>query len=173
MSASIIYEKFFRRCAELLSDDGVMLVHSIGRSNGPGVTSPWITKYIFPGGYIPACPRSSPQSRRAGLLVATSKSAAALCGNAEGLARTIHGAAGRGRRLYDERFARMWEFYLAASEMSFRKQNLMNFQVQLTRRQGVVRSPVTISLVKKQGCAGLSSARSRGCGWPANEPKNG
>jgi len=41
-------------------------------------------------------------------------------------------------RLYDERFARMWEFYLASSEMSFRKQNLMNFQIQLSKRQGVV-----------------------------------
>src|ERR1700688_5308640 len=48
------YEKYFRRCAELLTDDGVMMLHSIGRSHGPDVTSPWISKYIFPGGYIPA-----------------------------------------------------------------------------------------------------------------------
>src|SRR5581483_2252608 len=48
------YETYFKRCAELLTEDGVMLLHSIGRSSGPDVTSPWITKYIFPGGYIPA-----------------------------------------------------------------------------------------------------------------------
>src|SRR5260221_4603234 len=48
------YETYFRRCAELLTDDGVMLLHSIGRSDGPDGTSPWVTKYIFPGGYVPA-----------------------------------------------------------------------------------------------------------------------
>src|SRR3984957_7416083 len=47
-------EKYFRRCAELLTDDGVMMLHLIGRSDGPDVTNPWISKYIFPGGYIPA-----------------------------------------------------------------------------------------------------------------------
>jgi len=63
------YEKFFRRCAELLSDDGVMVLHSIGRSTGPDVTSPWITKYIFPGGYIPAVSEVIPAIEHAGLLV--------------------------------------------------------------------------------------------------------
>lgn len=48
------YETYFKRCAELLSNDGVSLLHSVGRSTGPDVTSPWITKYVFPGGYIPA-----------------------------------------------------------------------------------------------------------------------
>jgi len=133
------YETYFRRCAELLTDDGVMLLHSIGRSSGPDVTSPWITKYIFPGGYIPAVSEVIPAIERAGLLVC----------DVEILrlhyAKTLR--AWRERfmarheeavRLYDERFARMWEFYLACSEMAFRKQNLMVFQIQLTKRQGVV-----------------------------------
>ncbi len=133
------YETYFRRCAELLSDDGVMVLHSIGRSTGPDVTSPWVTKYIFPGGYIPAVSEVIPAIEKAGLLVCDIEILRLH------YAETLH--AWRERfmarreeavRLYDERFARMWEFYLAASEMSFRKQNLMNFQIQLTKRQGVV-----------------------------------
>ena len=63
------YDAFFRKCAELLADDGVMLLHSIGRSEGPDVTNPWIAKYIFPGGYIPALSEVLPAIERAGLLV--------------------------------------------------------------------------------------------------------
>ena len=63
------YETYFRRCAELLTDDGVMVLHSIGRSDGPDVTNPWIAKYIFPGGYIPALSEVIPAIERAGLLV--------------------------------------------------------------------------------------------------------
>ena len=63
------YDAFFRKCAELLADDGVMLLHSIGRSEGPNVTNPWIAKYIFPGGYIPALSEVLPAIERAGLLV--------------------------------------------------------------------------------------------------------
>ena len=133
------YETFFRRCAELLSDDGVMVLHSIGRSTGPDVTSPWITKYIFPGGYIPALSEVVPAIEKAGLLVCDIEilrlhyADTLKAWRDRFMARREEAV-----RLYDERFARMWEFYLAASEMSFRKQNLMNFQIQLTRRQGIV-----------------------------------
>ena len=133
------YETFFRRCAELLSDDGVMVLHSIGRSTGPDVTSPWITKYIFPGGYIPALSEVIPAIEKAGLLVCDIEilrlhyAETLKAWRDRFMARREEAV-----RLYDERFARMWEFYLAASEMSFRKQNLMNFQIQLTRRQGIV-----------------------------------
>jgi cyclopropane-fatty-acyl-phospholipid synthase len=136
------YEKFFRRCAELLSDDGVLVLHSIGRSTGPDVTSPWITKYIFPGGYIPAVSEVLPAIERAGLLVCDIEilrlhyAETLKAWRERFMARREEAV-----RLYDERFARMWEFYLAGSEMSFRKQNLMNFQIQLTKRQGVV--PIT------------------------------
>jgi len=63
------YDAFFRKCAELLTKDGVMVLHSIGRSEGPGITNPWIAKYIFPGGYIPALSEVLPAIERAGLLV--------------------------------------------------------------------------------------------------------
>jgi cyclopropane-fatty-acyl-phospholipid synthase len=143
------YETYFRRCAELLTDDGVMMLHSIGRSDGPDATNPWIAKYIFPGGYVPALSEVIPAIERAGLLVC----------DIEVLrlhyAETLKAWRGRfmARReeavqLYDERFARMWEFYLASSEMSFRKQNLMNFQIQLTKRQGVV--PMTRDYIVRE-----------------------
>ena len=133
------YETYFRRCAELLTDDGVMLLHSIGRSTGPDVTSPWITKYIFPGGYIPAVSEVMPAIERAGLLVCDIE--ILLLHYAETLKAWRERFMARREeavRLYDERFARMWEFYLACSEMAFRKQNLMVMQIQLTKRQGVV-----------------------------------
>ncbi len=92
------YETFFKRCAELLTDDGVMMLHSIGRSTGPDVTSPWITKYIFPGGYIPALSEVFPAIERAGLSGMRYRNpAAALRGNGESLARALHGAARRSR----------------------------------------------------------------------------
>lgn len=136
------YDTYFRRCAELLTDDGVLLLHSIGRSEGPGFTNPWIAKYIFPGGYLPALSEVLPAIERAGLLVCDIEILRLH------YAETLKAWRERflahreeAERLYDARFVRMWEFYLAASEMSFRKQNTMVFQIQLTRRQGVV--PIT------------------------------
>src|SRR5207247_441559 len=63
------YDDFFQKCASMLDRDGVMLLHSIGRSEGPSITNPWIAKYIFPGGYIPALSEVLPAVERAGLLV--------------------------------------------------------------------------------------------------------
>src|SRR4030081_3302020 len=133
------YETYFRRCAELLTDDGVIVLHSIGRSDGPDVTNPWIAKYIFPGGYIPALSEVVPAIERAGLLVCDIEilrlhyAETLKAWRERFMARREEAV-----RLYDERFARMWEFYLAAAEMSFRKQNTMNFQIQLAKHQGVV-----------------------------------
>jgi len=133
------YHAFFRKCAELLNDDGVMLLHSIGRSEGPNVTNPWIAKYIFPGGYIPALSEVIPAVEQAGLLVTDLEvlrlhyAETLRHWRARFLAHREEVA-----RLYDARFARMWEFYLAASEMAFREQAMMVFQLQLAKRQGVV-----------------------------------
>jgi cyclopropane-fatty-acyl-phospholipid synthase len=133
------YDTFFRKCAELLDDDGVFLLHSIGRSGSPSVTNPWIAKYIFPGGYIPALSEILSPVQRAGLTVT----------DVEVL--QLHYAytlkAWRERflahreeveRLYDARFVRMWEFYLASSEMAFRESDMVVFQVQMAKRKGVV-----------------------------------
>jgi cyclopropane-fatty-acyl-phospholipid synthase len=143
------YETYFRRCAELLTDDGVMVLHSIGRSDGPDATNPWIAKYIFPGGYIPALSEVMPAIERAGLLVCDIEilrlhyAETLKAWRERFMARREEAV-----RLYDERFARMWEFYLASSEMSFRKQNLMNFQIQFTKRQGIV--PMTRDYMSRE-----------------------
>jgi cyclopropane-fatty-acyl-phospholipid synthase len=136
------YETFFNKCAKLLDRDGVMVLHSICRSEGPNVTNPWIAKYIFPGGYIPSLSEVVPVIERSGLLV-TDIEILRLH-----YAETLK--AWRERflahrteveRIYDRRFVRMWEFYLASSEMAFREQNMMVMQIQLAKRQGV--TPMT------------------------------
>lgn len=142
------YDTFFRKCAELLDDKGVMVLHSIGRSEGPGITNPWVAKYIFPGGYIPAVSEVLPAIERAGFLVTDIE--ILRLHYAETLKHWRHRFLAHREeveKLYDERFVRMWEFYLAASEMSFRKQNMMNFQIQLTKRQDVV--PMTRDYIRR------------------------
>jgi cyclopropane-fatty-acyl-phospholipid synthase len=136
------YDAFFKKCAQLLADDGVMVLHSIGRSEGPSATNPWISKYIFPGGYIPALSEVLPFVEKAGLLVTDIEIlrlhyAETLKAWRERFLAHREDA----ERIYDRRFVRMWEFYLAASEMSFREQNMMNFQIQITKKQGV--TPMT------------------------------
>src|SRR6266511_4060626 len=115
------YDAFFGKCSSLLDEHGIMLLHSIGRSEGPNVTNPWIAKYIFPGGYIPALSEVLPAVERAGLLV-TDVELLRLH-----YAETLKSWRERflahrdeAERLYDARFARMWEFYLAA-ECHFRR----------------------------------------------------
>jgi cyclopropane-fatty-acyl-phospholipid synthase len=143
------YDTFFKRCAELLTDDGVMMLHSIGRSTGPDVTSPWITRYIFPGGYIPALSEVFPAIERAGLLVCdTEVLRLHYADTLKAWRERFMARREEAVQLYDERFARMWEFYLAASEMAFRKQNMMNFQIQLAKRQDVV--PMTRDYVVRE-----------------------
>jgi len=133
------YDRFFRKCDELLADDGVFLLHTIGRSGQPGVTNPWIAKYIFPGGYIPALSEVLPAIQRTRLMV-TDIEILQLH-----YAETLK--AWRQRflahheeveRLYDARFVRMWEFYLASSEMAFRESDMVVFQIQMARRKGTV-----------------------------------
>ena len=143
------YEAFFRKCAALMEEDGVMVLHSIGRSEGPNVTNPWIAKYIFPGGYIPALSEVLPAIERAGLL--TTDIEILRLHYAETLKAwrerfLAHREAVE--KLYDARFVRMWEFYLAAAEMAFREQDMMVFQVQLTKRQGVV--PITRDYIARE-----------------------
>jgi cyclopropane-fatty-acyl-phospholipid synthase len=143
------YEAYFRRCAELLTDDGVMMLHTIGRSDPPDATNPWIAKYIFPGGYIPALSEVIPVIEKVGLLVCDIEILRLhYAETLKAWRERFMAQRGEAVRLYDERFARMWEFYLAASEMSFRKQNLMNLQIQITKRQGVV--PMTRDYIGRE-----------------------
>jgi cyclopropane-fatty-acyl-phospholipid synthase len=133
------YDTYFRKCVQLLGDDGVFLLHTIGRSSSPAVTNPWIAKYIFPGGYIPALSEVLPAIERARLVV-TDVEILQLH-----YAETLKAWRARflahreeAERLYDERFVRMWEFYLASSEMAFRESDMVVFQIQMAKRKGVV-----------------------------------
>jgi cyclopropane-fatty-acyl-phospholipid synthase len=143
------YDAFFRQCAKVLNDDGVIVLHSIGRSEGPSTTNPWIAKYIFPGGYIPALSEVLPAIERAGLLV-TDIEILRLH-----YAETLKNWRARfmahreeAERIYDPRFVRMWEFYLASSEMAFREQALCVTQIQMTKRQDVV--PITRDYIARE-----------------------
>jgi cyclopropane-fatty-acyl-phospholipid synthase len=143
------YDAFFRKCAKLLAPDGVMVLHSIGRPEGPNVTNPWIAKYIFPGGYIPAISEVVPAIERSGLLISDIEILRLH------YAETLRNWRERflahreeAERLYDARFVRMWEFYLAASEMAFREQQMMVMQIQITRRQDIV--PLTRDYIARE-----------------------
>jgi cyclopropane-fatty-acyl-phospholipid synthase len=133
------YETFFRRCHALLAPDGVMLLHTIGQSDGPNIPSPWLTKYIFPGGYLPALSEMLPAIERSGLIVSDIEvlrlhyASTLRRWRQRFMARRDEAAA-----LYDDRFCRMWEFYLASCEAAFHYQNVAVFQVQLVRRQTAV-----------------------------------
>jgi cyclopropane-fatty-acyl-phospholipid synthase len=132
------YDAFFAKCERLLAGDGLMLLHTIGRSSPPGITNPWIAKYIFPGGYIPALSEVVPAVERAGLIVTDIE--VLQLHYAETLkAWRERFLAHRDEavKLYDQRFVRMWEFYLACSEMAFREADMVVFQIQMAKRKGV------------------------------------
>jgi len=136
------YRAFFDVVKRCLAPDGVALIHTIGRSDGPGTTNAWLAKYIFPGGYSPALSEVLPAIERSGLF-ATDIEVLRLH-----YAETLRHwrrrfAANRDTiaALYDERFCRMFEVYLAGSEIAFRRQGIVNFQLQLTR--GVSAVPLT------------------------------
>ena len=143
------YDTFFSKCAELLADDGVMLLHTIGRSSRPGITNPWIAKYIFPGGYIPALSEVLPAIERAQLIVTDVEIlqlhyAETLKAWRERFLAHREEAV----RLYDQRFVRMWEFYLACSEMAFREGDMVVFQIQMAKRKGLM--PATRDYIARE-----------------------
>ncbi|HSR54824.1 MAG TPA: cyclopropane-fatty-acyl-phospholipid synthase family protein [Alphaproteobacteria bacterium] len=133
------YPVFFRKVHELLADDGVALLHSIGRADGPGSTNPWVRKYIFPGGYCPALSEVLPAAEKQ-LLYVTDIEILRLH-----YAKTLREWRHRFmenrdkvKALYDERFCRMWEFYLSGAEVAFRNEFQMVFQMQMTKDQEAV-----------------------------------
>jgi cyclopropane-fatty-acyl-phospholipid synthase len=143
------YDAFFRVVQRCLAHDGVALLHTIGRSDGPASTNRWLAKYIFPGGYSPALSEVVPPVERAGLIV-TDVEILRLH-----YAQTLRHwrrrfAANRDAisALYDERFCRMFEFYLAGSELAFRRMGHVNFQIQLVRDQTAL--PFTRDYIMEQ-----------------------
>ncbi|MEG3150574.1 cyclopropane-fatty-acyl-phospholipid synthase family protein [Sphingomonas sp. ZT3P38] len=128
------YKTFFRQCRNLLSEDGVMLLHTIGRMGGPGVTDSFTTKYIFPGGYNPALSEIARGYEGSKLIptdVEVLRVHYALTID-QWYDRTV-AAKDAIVALYDERFYRMWTFYLAGAAAAFRTGGMVNYQVQLAR----------------------------------------
>jgi len=128
------FDRFFRDCAGMLADDGVMLLHTIGRMGGPGSTDAFTRKYIFPGGYIPALSETLAASERYRLIasdVETLRLHYALTLR-EWYKRCIEHRDAI-IALYDERFFRMWTFYLAGATAAFENGGMCNYQIQFTR----------------------------------------
>ncbi len=133
------FDEFFGKVRSLLKDDGVMVLHAIGRSDGPGATNPWIKKYIFPGGYIPSVSEVMAAIERCGLYVTDTEILRLhYADTLKAWRERFLAHREEAKALYDERFCRMWEFYLAGSEVSFRVYGHMVFQIQLAKRQDVV-----------------------------------
>ncbi len=130
------YQTYFDKIAALLNEDGVALVHSIGRFDTPTITNPFIAKYIFPGGYIPSLSEVLPAIERSGLVVGDIEILRLHYAETLTHWRTrFDDNRGKAAALLGEEFCRMWEFYLAASETAFRYQDLMVFQIQLAKHQ--------------------------------------
>jgi len=151
------YDDYFATVSRLLKPDGIALIHFIGRSEPPGATSPWILKYIFPGGYCPAMSEAVAAVERQGLV--TTDVEVWRLHYAETLKewrRRFEANIDRVRALYDERFCRMWRYYLIASELTFRLNNQVVFQFQMSPKQDAV--PLTRDYLYRGEAAGQGAA---------------
>jgi cyclopropane-fatty-acyl-phospholipid synthase len=136
------YRSYFAKCRSLLAEDGVMLLHTIGRADGPENTDPWLTKYIFPGGYVPALSQIAPAIEKEFLwLTDLEVLRMHYAHTLRHWYRRTQAARAAILSLYDERFYRMWEFYLAGAVCAFTQDAHVNFQLQLTRRRDTL--PIT------------------------------
>lgn len=153
------YREYFRHVHDKLAPDGVALIHTIGRSGPPGSTSPWITKHIFPGGYVPAMSE----------MIAAAEKEEVWATDVEvwrlHYAETLRhwydrfmANQDKARALYDERFCRMWRYYLKACEMTFRHSPQVVFQVQLAKDKLAV--PITRDYLYPNASAEVAEA------WP-------
>jgi cyclopropane-fatty-acyl-phospholipid synthase len=133
------YPGFFAKTRELLAPDGIMISHCCGRAGGPGVTDKWTRKYIFPGGYIPALSELVTEAEKHKLIVTDVEAMRYHYAHTleEWYRRTCRAQA-EITAMYDERFFRMWQFYLAGSEAAFRYGGMVNFQLQYVKRRDAI-----------------------------------
>jgi cyclopropane-fatty-acyl-phospholipid synthase len=164
------YGEFFHKVGSLLKKDGIGVLHSINRSRGPAVTTRWIAKYIFPGGHIPALSEVLPAMERAGLYITDIEILR------QHYAETLKEWSGRfrkhrerAREMFDERFCRMWEFYLAVSEAAFRYAGLNNFQIQFTKNQQALPVVRNYIIEEEERLRGIDSQMPRFKSIPAEQ----
>ncbi|MBW8754460.1 MAG: class I SAM-dependent methyltransferase [Sphingomonadales bacterium] len=144
------YPAFYDHTFKLLKPDGVMFSHCCGRAHGPGTTDAWTRKYIFPGGYIPALSELVTESEKAGWQVMDVEAMRFHYSHTleEWFRRTqLHRE--EIVALYDERFYRMWEFYLAGAEQAFRHGGMVNWQLQYVKRRDAI--PMTRDYMHEEG----------------------
>ncbi len=133
------YREYFDRIRDLLSPDGVAVIHTIGRAAPPNVTSPWVAKYIFPGGYVPALSEVAPVIEDANLITTDIEIwRIHYADTLRDWRARFEANIEKAEALYDIRFCRMWRYYLVAAELTFRLDRQVVFQFQLTKRQDAV-----------------------------------
>ena len=130
------YNKYFKQVSNFLKDDGIALIHTIGSVNSPRDPHPWITKYIFPGGYTPSLSEISLPIEKSGLIISDLEILRMH------YAHTLRhwkerflNEKEKVLEMFDEKFFRMWEFYLTASQMAFKWGDQVVFQFQLTKKK--------------------------------------
>jgi cyclopropane-fatty-acyl-phospholipid synthase len=128
------YDEFFGKVRELMTDDGVCLLHAIGHMAPPGLTSPWLIKYIFPGGYAPSLSETVAAIERAGLWITDIEILRVhYAETLKNWHQRFQANRDKVRALYDERFCRLWEYYLQLCEVGYRRLNWMVFQIQIAK----------------------------------------
>ena len=133
------YAAFIENCRTLLADDGVILLHTIGCTDAPGLTNPWLTRYIFPGGHLPSLSDIVVVVERSGMIITDVEilrfhyADTLKAWRSNFMDRRAEAAA-----MFDERFCRMWEYYLAMAEAAFRFDTVVVFQIQMTKRRDAV-----------------------------------
>ncbi|MDX2222512.1 MAG: cyclopropane-fatty-acyl-phospholipid synthase family protein [Rhodospirillaceae bacterium] len=140
---------FFAQVARLLTDDGVAMIHTIGKFRDPGPIPSWTDKYVFPGAYVPTLSEMAPAAEAAGLYLTDVE--ILRLHYAETLRHwreRFYASRAKVEAMYDARFFRMWDFYLTGSEVAFRQGEIMNIQMQLEKRQGTV--PLTRGYMYRQ-----------------------
>ncbi|MGH6762781.1 MAG: class I SAM-dependent methyltransferase [Phyllobacterium sp.] len=162
------YTEYFTHTARLLKPDGVFVLHAIGRSDGPAHTNAFIQKYIFPGGYIPALSEVLPVIEKSGLVVTDIEILRLhYAETLKAWRERFEANRDKAKEIYDERFCRMWEFYLAASESAFRWQNMIVFQIQMAHRQDAV--PLTRNYIEATEKRLIRLEKQRDCANRSNE----
>jgi cyclopropane-fatty-acyl-phospholipid synthase len=157
------YDTFFRKAADLLAEDGVFMLHTIGHTSTPGITNGWITKYIFPGGHLPALSEVATAVEKSGLMMADVEVLRHhYADTLREWRNRFMAQRDKALALYDERFCRMWEAYLALCEAAFRFLDVVVYQFQLTHRNDVV--PVTRDYIAEREATLL--AREKALGEP-------
>jgi cyclopropane-fatty-acyl-phospholipid synthase len=136
------YDEFYAKCRELLKPDGVMLLHTIGKLGGAGTPDPFTDKYIFPGYHLPSLAQMSESSQKVKLIASDIETLRLHYGYTlrAWLERATKNRA-KIEKLYDARFFRMWEFYLAGGIVGFENGAMCNYQVQYIRDRRAV--PIT------------------------------